>query len=259
MSARAVLLAVILTLSGAATASAGQIVYTHGGDLWVMNDDGGDQRALLTQAQAGATSLSQPNLFPATGALTFQGLVNAPDSSCVTECIGISTLIGGSVHRVTPAAINCHPSPGISCVSRIDNTPTLTADGRVLYLQTSAVVTYSCYGFYCYGSADGGNEYEIQSASGGDQPNQWPDGTSPVQWFEPAGTGGVDSSPAADPADPHLIAYPAWEDPADVSFSVNPLVIDDDAAQNPFVVSDDDVTQWGVTWSPDGAYVLDIE
>ncbi|MGH3419893.1 MAG: hypothetical protein ACRDOD_09925, partial [Streptosporangiaceae bacterium] len=162
------------------------------------------------------------------------------------------------VHRITPAPVDCVHAAAVSCLETDDNGPTLTADGRVLYLHSGAMVTYGCGVYYCGGGSTVGNQYTIGSDVGGDQPNTWPTGP-PDSWSAPATQGGYAFSPAADPADAQLIAYPGFEDPASPSWTVNPLVIDDDAALSPFVVSDDDVTQSAVTWSPDGSYVLDIE
>jgi hypothetical protein len=92
---------VAAALAAAPLASAGQIVYVHnlnpsgtGGDLGVMNDDGSGQRSLITQAQAGATSLSQPNLSPTSDSLAFEGETQAPDGTCDTNCISVLTLVG---------------------------------------------------------------------------------------------------------------------------------------------------------------------
>lgn len=267
MSRRAVagcasVIAVVATLAMPQLASAGQIVYVHnlngtGGDLWVMNDDGSNQRALLTQAQAGAGSLDQPSLFPSSSALAFQGDTKAPDGTCDTNCVSVMTLVNGSLHRISAAPVDCMSTATQSCLITADNTPTLTADGRVLYLHTGSEFGVGC-ALYCGVYGGSGNQYEVQSDLGGDQANVWPIPTGVTYW-EPAGNGGFDSSPAADPADAHLIAYPALEDPANPTNTVDPLAVDDDAAEHPFVVSDDDAVQNFVTWSPDGKYVLDIE
>ena len=50
----------VALLASAAPASAGEIVYQHGPDLWIMNENGANQRPLITAAQLGATSSTGP-------------------------------------------------------------------------------------------------------------------------------------------------------------------------------------------------------
>lgn len=56
-------LVAIVLLAPALGALAGQIVYTHGNDLWIMGDNGTPQRPLVTAAQVGSAQLYQPSLF----------------------------------------------------------------------------------------------------------------------------------------------------------------------------------------------------
>ena len=82
---------------------AGQIVYVHGGDLWAMNDGGGNQHVLATAAEVGGTigsgaSYYDPLAIQPNGTdIAFN--VEAPDTSlagdCSGLCPGLYTLIGG--------------------------------------------------------------------------------------------------------------------------------------------------------------------
>jgi hypothetical protein len=77
---------------------AGQIVFQHGSQtsgssLWVMNDDGSDQRALITN-QGGIANPAEPNVFPDSTNLAFSasapGLAGYSGAeSCGYNCVGI--------------------------------------------------------------------------------------------------------------------------------------------------------------------------
>ncbi len=263
---RASLLAMIATaVLVPAVASAGQIVFVRQAgvgagetNLWAMNEDGSSQRMLLAQNQNGdgVSGLNEPNLLPTGVNLAFQGSSEAPGGGCGVNCIGVYTLVGGVVTRVSAPVVPCHTFVNTFCsLSDIDNGPTLTDDGRVLYLHTGAGVGVEC-GIFCGIYAATGNTYIIQPILGG-SPNQWP---WPTNTYEPpAEQGGYASSPVADPANPELILYAGIEDngifPPD---EYHPLVVDNSSGQS-YIVSDDDVEQGGYTWSPNGEYIADIE
>jgi len=263
---RASLLAMIATAALApAVASAGQIVFVRqaGGsssetNLWVMNDDGSNQRMLLAQNQNsdGVSSLNQPNLLPTGVNLAFQGAGEAPGGGCGVNCVGAYTLVGGVITRVSAAVVPCHTYVNGFCgLSDIDNGPTLTDDGRVLYLHTGAGVGVEC-GYFCGIYAATGNSYIVQPVLGG-SPSQWPWPTNGTE--EPAETGGYAASPVADPANPELILFPGLEDiGCGAPDTCHPLVVDNSSGQS-YIVSDDDARQGAYAWSPSGEYIADIE
>ena len=260
------LLAMIVAAALAPTvASAGQIVFVRQAgasfsetNLWVMNEDGSSQRMLLAQNQNGdgVSSLNQPNLLPTGVNLAFQGSGEAPGGGCGVNCVGVYTLVGGEVRRVSAAVVSCHTMVGDSCsLSDIDNGPTLTDDGRVLYLHTGAGLGVEC-GLFCGVYAATGNSYIVQPVLGG-SPSQWP---WPTNTYEPpAEQGGYAASPVADPANPELILYPGIEDNGcGEPYKCHPLVVDNASGES-YIVSDDDERQYTYAWSPNGEYIADIE
>ncbi|MGH2889804.1 MAG: hypothetical protein ACRDNJ_09255, partial [Solirubrobacteraceae bacterium] len=103
-----------LALALAASPAGAQIVYAHGGDLWVMNDDGTGQRPLLTAAQDGGAAIDynnggdQPDSEQPGG--TGVAFVAPPAGTCgssTSNCPGIYTLVGGTVRRLTAASAPC--------------------------------------------------------------------------------------------------------------------------------------------------------
>jgi len=260
------LLATIVTLALApAVASAGQIVFVRQAgsswsetDLWVMNEDGSNQRMLLAQNQNGdgVSSLNQPNLLPTGVNLAFQGSGEAPGGGCGVNCVGAYTLVGGVLTRVSASVVPCHTTVNGSCsLSDIDNDPTLTDDGRVLYLHTGAGLGVEC-GIFCGIYAATGNSYIVQPVLGG-SPSSWPLPTDTDE--PPAEQGGYAASPVADPANPGLILYAGIEDNGCATpDECHPLVVDNSAGQS-YIVVDDDQRQAAYTWSPNGEYIADVE
>ncbi len=248
-----------------AVASAGQIVFTRQAgpvfsetNLWVMNEDGSNQRMLLAQNQNGdgVSSVGQPNLLPTGVNLAFQGATEAPGGGCGVNCVGAYTLVGGVITRVSAPVVPCHNYVNGFCgLSDIDNGPTLTANGRVLYEHNGSGVGVEC-GFYCGIYAASGNTYVVEPVLGG-IPSQWTWPTNSTE--EPASNGGYAASPVADPANPELILFAGLEDiNCGEPDKCHPLVVDNSSGQS-YIVSDDDAGQSGYRWSPNGEYIADIE
>ena len=262
-------LATVLGMFGVPARSwAGQVVFSHNpgpystsSDLWVMNADGSDPRMLIPGG-------SQPNLRPATTDLAYQASGTLPGftgaEACGFNCTGVYTLIGGKIRRVSPPITSCVSDPS-NCSSQIDNDPTLTADGRVVYAHSGSYTGETCvyYDYYCgtYGGVS--NVFFDQSDLGGDKPAQWP--TPATANYQPAEF----AAPFADPGNANLIAYSGLEDyncttPVD---GCDPLTIDDSRAQSPYNVTDADCyfgsggcydsgDLYILGWSPGGAYLL---
>jgi hypothetical protein len=162
-------------LCSAGPAVAGQIVFQRqvGGstNLWVMNDDGSDPRSLIADNQyQGITGAGQPNLRPGSTDLAFtgSGSVATGSNSCGINCRGVYTLIGGNLVRASPAVEPCTGSG--DCSSEVDNDPTLTADGRVVYLHSGSYTGTACYFYYCQPYGDIADVFLVQSDVGGDTP-----------------------------------------------------------------------------------------
>jgi hypothetical protein len=173
-----------------------------------------------------------------------------------TQRVEAYTLVGGEVRRISAAVVPCHTTVGGSCsLSDIDNGPTLTDDGRVLYLHTGAGLGVEC-GIFCGIYAATGNSYIVQPVLGG-SPNQWPTSTNPTE--PPAEQGGYAAPPVADPANPGLILYAGLEDNScGIPDECHPLVVDNASGES-YIVSDDDERQYTYAWSPNGEYIADIE
>jgi hypothetical protein len=209
-------LAVVASLFGAAPAVAGQIVYTHGHDLWVMNDNGTGQRALVTQAQAGgpigfAPSGANPGsdlgvgVQPGGNGVAFDAEVNGTDGQCATNCPGLYSLLGGKLLRLSGPPSGC--GNGITLCGSEDTDPAVSSTGRVVYYSLFASSTPDCGIDYC--GYDGGSteEYNSRALDGSDSPALWPLPSVPGGNDTPGADPGFDGALAADPADPTKIAY----------------------------------------------------
>jgi hypothetical protein len=239
---------------GATSAMAGQIVYQHGGDLWVMNDDGTGQRPLATASQIGGpvttpdgnTSVSvQPG---GTGVAFAAG-------SCPFDtynCPALYSLLGGKLTRLAPAQTPC--SAG-DCAS-FDSNPAVTSDGRVVYEHDWAATSYPC-SYYCGGGSGLSEQYMVQNLDGSSAPVAWPlpasngDSTDP-RFSEPI---------ASDPADPSVLAYQGNALP-NQSSTYYPLDLEHSSANPPSVTQpattwDGDI--WGLGFSQDASLVADVE
>src|SRR5580658_8930998 len=152
------LVAVALTmLALPAQSLAGQIVFqrgvqSSGSSLWVMNDDGSDQRALITD-QGGIANPAEPNLFPDSTDLAISasapGLAGFSGAeACGYNCVGIYSVIGGTLRRVSPPVVSCSAAT-TDCATQIDQFPSLTADGRVVYEHEGGLVGQICSYYDC--------------------------------------------------------------------------------------------------------------
>lgn len=269
------LMAVALSmLALPAQSLAGQIVFQHGSQtagssLWVMNDDGTDQRALITN-QGGISNPAEPSLFPDSTNLAFSA--DAPPlagysgaESCGYNCVGIYSVIGGTLRRVSPPVTTCAANTA-DCDTSIDQDPSLTADGHVVYLHEGALEGTICNYYDCgvYGSA--GVVFFDQSDVGGDTPKEWPTPSGGDGQFQPQNYPG--SNPAADPGNANLIAYAGLEDyNCTGPSSCQPVTVDSSsgAAAGAYNITDafctpgdcsegSDVSVLG--WSPGGKYIL---
>ncbi len=174
-------------------------------------------------------------------------------------------MIGGTLRRVSPPVTTCVANTA-DCAQFIDQDPSLTADGHVVYLHEAALQGTICDGYYCgtYGSA--GVFFFDQSDVGGDTPKEWPTPSGGDGNFQPQNYPG--SNPAADPGDANLIAYAGLEDyNCTGPSSCQPVTVDSSsgAAAGAYNITDafctpgdcftgSDVSVLG--WSPGGKYIL---
>lgn len=241
----------------AAPAAAGQIVYSHGGDLWAMNDDGSGQRPLASAAQiggaidAGSTADPQPVSVQPGG--TGVAFVAPPGGSCVAQqsnCPALYSLVDGRLVRLTAPSAPCG-SVSVQCASEEED-PAVTADGRLVYDRLDTASAFICP-FYCgYSEA-----YYSRRLDGSDAPVPWP---VPQQSSDPEGEDpGFEGSIAADPADASKLAY---QGNAVNGGGQTLYPVDVDSAGNPPSVNAaayDDSFLYGLAFSGDGSLLADIE
>ncbi len=248
-------LPVLLLVVAAPAAGAGQIVFQHGADIWVMNEDGSGAKPLLTVAQVpGMTSIGNPHVFPNGGAdLAFEATTNAnnaaigsgPAGACGLQCTGIYTLAGGAVTRITSAPAPCGPTP--QWCGSFSTNPDWTADGKIAYEYSQYTWEYSCIILPCNWTFTSALE-EIHTTP----PS--PGGAGPT-WAVQHGGIGSDLAPLTDPADAGKIAYIG----ASICSPecVYPLYISTGGGTDTPVVYDDNLID--AAWSPDGSTLADIE
>ncbi len=258
---------------GAGPALAGQIVYAHGGDLWVMNDNGTGQRPLATASQIGipvddadASAGDQTvSVQPGGTGIAFD---TYPSGGCPNtfNCPALYSLIGGKVTRLTGPQSPCNT--GGSCGS-MEYNPTVTSDGRVVYEHDFVANSYPCY-YYCGGGSALDQQYMVRKLDGSDAPVAWPIPPAPSL---PAPNGNDTSvqprfsgPPASDPVDPSVLAYqgngfpydPQAGYPSSGGFpldldhtSTDPASATQPAYAGSFI--------WGLAFSQDGSLVADVE
>jgi hypothetical protein len=230
-------LSTLIVLSAAPTAGA-EIVYVHGSGvgstLMAMNDDGSGAHVLLSAANVQPNDqLAYPSLLPNGSTLVFQGStdqydnLNGPPGDSGANYGGLYTFSGGVINR-----LSAPPAPVANAGSE-DTSPSITADGRVVY--EALALTY-----YSDGSGLSGSSQQllVRPLAGG-APSAWQ--TSPQTSF------GRD---AADPANGGLIAY-----------TTNPpiqLAIGNQAGTSTTIVADQP-EGFNPAWSPDGSQLVDVD
>jgi hypothetical protein len=261
----------ILALALPASGLAGQIVYAHAdgstSSLRVMGDSGNYPRVLIGDDTIdGIGNPTQPDLQPDSTELAFQGTGALPDgaSGCGLNCVGIYTLIGGAISRVSPATEPC--TSATECDTETDSNPSLTANGEVVYDHVGTYTGTACYAYYCGPNGDVSSVFLEQPAVGGGTPTEWqtPSAVTDEEQFQPTSP----DAPFADPGDASLLAYAGLEDYncLDVS-SCDPLTLDESDGSAPYNVTDADcefdsggcsssVDLTILGWSPTGKYIL---
>ena len=234
-------------------ASAGTIVYQHANDLWVMNDDGTNQRPLLTAQQVGAASLSWPSVDPTSGNLSFVADTPASDGVCSAYCDGVYSLVDNKITRLSPPPSDC-TAINFACGSD-DDDPSTSADGR-------SVFTYSSYVNNGFGSV-ASEALDVSPLNGSNAPTAWPlpsGGSTPLSNQE---TENDFSVTAADPVNANDIAYVGSGYCVNVNNDTGceeGLVVEDSVTSaNTHIVSYDDEPEQGMAFSTDGSHLADIE
>jgi hypothetical protein len=247
------LLVVVMLSACASSASAGQIVYRHGSEVWAVNENGTAPHALVDDAQAGVSGIYDPSVDPIGGTVAFVGTTLAPDGNCEINCDGLYVLAGGALTRLSGPPANCITA-GTECDTAAEN-PSVTTNGRVVYLAETV-----------FGSIDFD---DVATTTIDDLPLNGSE--APAPWgLPPQSVAKGDDDPslfytvASDPANPNLIAYEGGTN-CSVGMGVSDtgcitgIVVDDNQGQSPYNVSYDDEGQDWLAFSPNGNYVADIE
>lgn len=237
------LVAVVALLPGAAPAAAGTIVWSKGGDIWAMNDDGSGQRVLIPKSAApGMTSLTSPAVHPAGKVVMFNGS-NSADTfvadygmcgspgfqySCWTwhsgfDANGAYRWENGVAQRLSRDRTYCY-----NCTSGNDD-PEPRLDGQSVSAFTICTGALSLGSYTC----DSG----IQATWG----QSYPSCTSVT-------------APSPNPADPAVVAYAGC-----LSDGNDALVITGPNRAGERVVACDDAEQSDPSWSPDGTQLVAAE
>jgi hypothetical protein len=243
----------VLLAIAVASASAGQIVYQHGQEIWVMNDDGSNQHPLLNASQVPGMSSIGPDVYPGGGtSLAFEGTTLAylapasgPPGACGINCTGTYVLSGGVLARITGEATPCGAPAWCGSFS---TSPRWTANGSIAYEASIYTWEYSCFFFPCSWSfSSAQNEIDVVAATAGAGV-----GTTWKRQF----TGTSTSDGAPDPADPSKLSY--------IGPLVNceheclyPLYVSTGSGTDTPVIYDDNLIH--AAWSPDGTHFADVE
>jgi hypothetical protein len=266
---RSTFVAVVLgMLAVPAQSLAGQIVFQHGSQssgssLWVMPDTGGTAKELTA---SGVSNPAEPNLFPNSTNLAFSasapGLAGYSGAeACGYNCIGIYSVLGGTLRRVSPQVVSC-AADTTDCATQIDQDPSLTADGRVVYEHEGGLVGQICDYYDCgvYGGLS--SAFLVQSDVGGDTPASWATSNGDGTGGQYQATYPLDA-PSADPGNADLVAYPSLEDyNCSSPDACDPLSVDEQNGTGAYNITDascscgseSDLSVLG--WSPNGQYIL---
>src|SRR5581483_10973995 len=137
--------------------------------------------------------------------------------------------------------------PGFNCDS-FDSAPTVTADGRVGDQFEGVGTSIGCIGNDCTASGVGDDQLQVRPLNGAGSPQEW----------QRASTGAFDPDPAADPANPNLIAYVGNLTCNPACFS--PVIVGDATGSDLYSTHyGDDEPQQSLDWNPEGTKLVDVE
>jgi hypothetical protein len=263
--------ALAATLAWFAAPACAQIVYTHGNDLWVMNDDGSGAHALLTAAQVGGpiTDDTTPAVAvqPGGTAVAFDAYVPAADGSCSGNCPGVYSLVNGHLARLSPAPFHaCAATPSVRCGSA-ELSPTVASDGAVVFEHQGYGSAFTCGLYFCGADGAYSDAIEYQPIGGG---------ISASYWALPADTGGLaareGSEPSCcfvplsvDPLNSSTLAFTGTTEPATVCAAVpgSPCDPVDVEATSPAITAAQPRFAPGgyqaLAFSPNGQLLADVE
>ncbi len=241
---RLVLVAVAVAVVIPVAPASGTIVWSKGGDLWAMHDDGSVPHLLIPKSAApGMTTLQNPGVHPAGTTVTFEGSTTANQVSrlglcgtfpwqysCTTyhfgfNATGVYRWAGGAtVERLTGA-----PSYCFNC-SASSIAPEPRSDGAVAY------AFQHCQGFLDEGS------YACVGAVKSTSSEAYPACTD------------LPDEPSPNPAAPSQLVYAGC-----TSGGNDALIVTGPDRAGEHVIGCDDAEQTDPSWSPSGDAVVAAE
>ncbi len=238
------------------------IVYQHGSDIWMMNDNGTGARALASSAHfpgLGPWKLGDPDVLPGASTVVFSattsayddGPANGPPGGCGLECTGTYRLHAGVLTRLSPNPSRCGASQQW-CTS-FETTPRVSAGGLVLYDYFLTAWDYSCLELPCtWEFSDSVHEVDSRSLATGGSEAKWRGSSVSGQQLS------TDALPAPDPADGSLVAY-AENVPCTAQGCAYDVHVGNQQGSVDRVVVYDDGPFNSLAWLPDGSGLIDVE
>jgi hypothetical protein len=246
MLLRASVLAAIGCLMAAAPAWAGQIVWEKGSAIWVMDDNGQNQRPLVTLAEApGMSFIGKPHVHPLGGqVVAFAG--STQDNSVTfgsrtysgNNATGVYRWAGGVATRLSPEPSPCQ-TPNNACTT-FQTDPEVAADGTYVFQSGIAVGNGNSTDFSYRlerGSLDTGESAEFPTQCSG----------------ENSGLFYGAEAPSPNPVNAGEVAYAGCDteiDGSDYGVWVKT------ASGSPTLIADSGDALWDPSWMLDGSAVL---
>lgn len=242
---RLVLAALVLVVAvQAAPASAGTIVWSKGGDLWAMQEDGSAPHLLIPKSAApGMTTLQNPGVHPAGTTVTFEGSTTANQVSRLGLCGAFPWQYSCTTFHFGFNATGVYRWTGGNTVERLTGDPAYcfncTASSVAPEPRGDGAVDY---GFqHCQGFLDDGS-YTCVGAVKSTSGEPYPSCTD------------LPDEPSPNPVSPSQLVYSGC-----TSAGHDALVVTGPDRAGEHVVGCDDAEQADPSWSPAGDAVVAAE
>jgi hypothetical protein len=238
--------AAIGALMAAGPASAGQIVWEKDSDIWVMDDNGQNQRNLISYFDVpGMSFIGSPHVHPLGGqTIAFTGSTSANNVTFGSRTYGGNNATGvyrwsaGTTTRLSPEPSPCQ-TPGNACTT-FHNDPEVAADGTYVFQSGIAVGNGSSTDF----------QYRLERGSlATGESSEFPTQCS----GENSGLFYGAESPSPNPVNPAEVAYAGCDtgvEDSDYGVWVKT------ASGSPTMIADSGDALWDPSWTLDGEAVL---
>lgn len=246
MAARALVLVALTAVCAlhAAPVGAGTIVWSKGGDLWAMQDDGSAPHLLIPKSAApGMTTLQNPGVHPAGTTVTFEGSTTANQVSRLGLCGTFPWQYSCTTFHWGFNATGVYRWTGGNTVERLTGEPAYcfncTASSVAPEPRGDGAITY---GFqHCQGFLDDGT-YACVGAVKSTSNEAYPSCTD------------LPDEPSPNPASPSQLVYSGC-----TSAGNDALIVTGPDRAGEHVVGCDDAAQSDPSWSPSGDAVVVAE